>query len=428
MFLKIKKHFSFPLIIFLICLLPSTIIAGTTIPAVYKWLKYLEFSFLALWIKQNIDLNAHFQSIINWLTASLLFQSLLGLCQWFQQSSIFAYWFLGEQPYHPATPGIDKIIWFDGSLKMPPMATFPHPNLLGGFLAVILPLVLYRIIRLFQSSQPRYYQKTLFSISFLLGITNLFLTFSLSAWLAFLLIGLPMVILLIQIRKTVSPQRYQQLSLVKNLPRFNFWRTTITKAKIDSSSDQQNQTKTLMVVIAKMILVYTGVFLIILSLSKKLSFLAPESSFSRRSQLSQIASDMIKYRPVAGVGLNNFTIIMEKYGYVTATTRFLQPIHNIYQLILAESGLIGLAAFIYLILFPIYKTLTIKPQSNNRLLMLTSYCSLLFIGLFDHYPLTIQQGSLLFYILLGVSIPNKYKPFLITRATALVKNNRKSLI
>ncbi|MCG2691495.1 O-antigen ligase family protein, partial [Microgenomates group bacterium] len=103
-----------------------------------------------------------------------------------------------------------------------------------------------------------------------------------------------------------------------------------------------------------------------------------------------------------GVGLNNFTVTMEKYGYVTATTRFLQPVHNIYLLILSETGLIGLAGFIYLL----YKGRSLfidKVQPCHLALLI-----LLFLGLFDHYFFTLQQGLLLLTILLACNkLPDK---------------------
>jgi hypothetical protein len=222
----------------------------------------------------------------------------LALGQWFNQGSLLGYWFLGEQPFDAATLGIDKITWFDGSLKIPPLGTTPHPNVLAGFLVVSLSCLQGRILQVF-------------------GAVPLFLTFSLSGWLAFLL--------------------------------RNKW--------------------TLIAGVAALII-----------FGKNLSFLAPESSFSRRSQLTKIAWQMFQDHPLTGVGLNNFTVVMDQYGYVPATTRFLQPVHNIYLLILSETGLIGALGFTYL-------AFKLRPP-----------WILLFLGLFDHYLLTLQTGLLLWLL------------------------------
>jgi len=377
------RIFKSPSVIFLLLLLPSVILATSFPPAIYKWFKFLELILFAAWLKKHITLNLHLSSITRWLSASVIFQSLLALSQWFKQASIFGYWFLGEQPYTTATPGIDKITWFNGSLKLPPMATFPHPNVLAGFLAITLPLILYQLFH----TKPRRSSLLLYLTSISLATLSLFLTFSLSAWLALLLISLPSLLLVSPSGFLKSSLRHQQLSLVKNLPRFNLWQQALA----------QRQTPTKKKTLLKTITIYLGMFIIILSLSTKLSFLAPESSFTRRSQLAQIAKAMIKSRPLTGVGLNNFTPIMEQYGYVTATTRFFQPVHNIYLLLLAETGLLGLLGFGYLLI-----SLLLKIIKSKQFAVLIPLLTLLFIGLFDHYPLTIQQGLLLFFLLLGL--------------------------
>lgn len=311
--LKPIKTLPKPLIIFLLCLLPSVVGATSPIPAVYKWLKFLEIGLLAGWIKQ------YRPPIIKPLIAALIFQSILALGQWFHQGSLAGYWFFGEQPYTSATAGIDKITWLDGSLKVPPLGTTPHPNVLGGFLAVGLAL------------GPSLFTDKVGPFAILI-LPALFLTFSLSAWLAF---------------------------LIRN----------------------------------KWTLLAGAIALIIFG--QNLSFMAPESSFSRRSQLTKIALEMFKDHPLIGAGLNNFTVVMDHYGYIPATTRFLQPVHNIYLLLLSETGLIGLLGFLYLL---------IKGRSlfadKVRPFQIRSLFLLLFLGLFDHWPLTLQTGLLLFCLAL----------------------------
>jgi len=327
----------------LILLLPSVIFAHSLIPAAYKFLKILEFSLFGLWIYQHKKL-IELDKVIKALSAAVLFQSLLAIGQWLRQGSLFGYWFFGEQPYNAASAGIDKIIWFDGSLKIPPLGTFPHPNVLAGFLVISLTLILYQFLKgPFLRSKAGPYWITFYLSSTFLGLITLFLTFSLSAWLAFLLITVPSLLLLI----------YPKI---------------------------------------KALMISSGLILIVLSLSLRFSFLAPESSFSRRSQLNKISWQMFLNHPLSGIGLNNFTVSMEKYGYVTATTRFLQPVHNIYLLILSETGLIGLAGFIYLL----YKGRTLftdKVRPCHLALLI-----LFFLGLFDHWPFTLQQGLLLFLL------------------------------
>lgn len=314
------------LIIFWLWLLLSVIFSHTFIPALYKYAKIIELSLFGLWIYQH-QIKISMTAVIKIISLSALFQSLLALVQWFKQSSIFGYWFFGEQPYNAATAGIDKIIWFNGALKIPPLGTFTHPNVLAGFLVVSFSLTAAYWLKK---------SKLLFIVYLLLITFPLFLTFSLSGWLAFLFISIPLLLL------SIYPK-------------------------------------------IKALMISAGLILITLSLSFNFSFLAPESSFTRRSQLNKISWQMLLDHPLVGVGLNNFIVSMEQYGYVSASTRFLQPVHNIYLLVLTESGLIGLSVFLCLL----YKNF------NKYLLII------LFIGLFDHYFLTLQPSLLLLILLLA---------------------------
>ena len=72
-----------------------------------------------------------------------------------------------------------------------------------------------------------------------------------------------------------------------------------------------------------------------------------------------------------------------------------QPVHNIYLLIAAETGLLGLMAF----LFFLYLLIKKKPRLTIFCLLLVSF---LIIGLFDHFFWTLQQGQMVFWLILGI--------------------------
>jgi O-antigen ligase len=76
----------------------------------------------------------------------------------------------------------------------------------------------------------------------------------------------------------------------------------------------------------------------------------PESIIGR-IQLMKNAWAMIKAHPLLGVGLNNFTESMMFFdpSGIMAKLFPLVPVHNIYLLIAAETGLLGLAAFLFLL-------------------------------------------------------------------------------
>ncbi len=148
--------------------------------AVYKWLKLVEYILFAFYVSKHIDLKKDFSTIVRLLSIGVLFQSVLVIAQWFKQGSIFGFWFLGENKYTVSTPGI-AILDFTGIRKARPYGTFPHPNVLGGYLAIILPWIFYMGLKevkgIKEIKRKRFYFLTL-----TFGLVALFLSFSRSAW------------------------------------------------------------------------------------------------------------------------------------------------------------------------------------------------------------------------------------------------------
>ncbi len=86
----------------------------------------------------------------------------------------------------------------------------------------------------------------------------------------------------------------------------------------------------------------------------------------------------------------------------------LQPVHNIYLLILSQIGIFGLIIFLIFIIKSIKNLLkkitdTKKETKDFYVAVLTLLGSLLFVGMFDHFFLTIQQGQLMLVLILGFS-------------------------
>ncbi len=141
------------------------------------------------------------------------------------------------------------------------------------------------------------------------------------------------------------------------------------------------------------------IFLIILSLLSPILFIRFSSLFSydsltilRREELVISSWNLFLQNPIFGVGLNNF--IPSQQDLVVGPSRFLQPVHNIFLLALSETGLIGLIGLISLFGVPFLK-LNSKPYALYPIL---------FLGLFDHYFLTLPQGYRLLFLVWGLSL------------------------
>ena len=125
-----------------------------------------------------------------------------------------------------------------------------------------------------------------------------------------------------------------------------------------------------------------------------------------RNQLNQAALKMFTHSPIFGVGLGNFLVRLPDY-LVSRQIYFLQPVHNIYLLLLSEAGVIGIIILVF-IGFMLLKheagSMKQEIKINHMSFMIhTSLFTLLFLGLFDHYSLTLQQGQLLFVLIAGLN-------------------------
>ena len=113
-------------------------------------------------------------------------------------------------------------------------------------------------------------------------------------------------------------------------------------------------------------------------------------SFTHRVELIKASIQMVKENWLLGVGLNNFIPNLPKFSSSFINAWELQPVHNIFLLILSEAGVIGLVMFVLLI----FDVLTL---ANLPLL------AIVFTGMSDHYWLTLQQNILLLTFVLSFS-------------------------
>lgn len=324
--------------------------------AIFHWLKVLEFGLFGLYI---VKTKPSLLLITYLLSLAVLYSSIIAMLQFFLQHSIGGpLWFLGERQFNINTPGIARID-FDLSLityhlslfKLRPYATFPHPNVLGGFLAATLPLIIGLISQMGQIGP----KKTFFFVVFMSGFIALFLTFSRSA-----IVVSFAAILLVFLSKKPKRLRFLILALL-------FFLSLITYhlSPLDLTSE----------------------------------------SVVVRQHLNAAAVKMWQQSPILGVGLGNFLIHLPEV-LPSRTVYFLQPVHNIYLLVLSETGVVGLFTFLLFLWRAIRdKKKVISKTANSFFISYRlSLIAYLFLGLVDHYPLTIQQGQLLLTVFLSLSL------------------------
>ena len=108
----------------------------------YQTLKFLELAALFIYIYFNLTSFKRILTTVSLLALSGLIQSLLAISQYFLQHSVFGSKWIGEIVLSPELPGVAKIV-VDGDKIMRAYGTFPHPNILAGFLLITVFLSWY---------------------------------------------------------------------------------------------------------------------------------------------------------------------------------------------------------------------------------------------------------------------------------------------
>lgn len=356
-FLTFLKHYAI-LAAFLFYLMISVFLSKSPSLGLWAMLKFLEFIFFAFYILRKVKREKDFLGISLIFSVGVIFESLLSIIQYLNQRSINGvFYFFGERFFNSQTPGIANAT-LGGELILRPYGTFPHPNVLAGYLTIAMVIVISN----FHSARENL-KKTIYIFALILGSAALILTMSRIAiilWLSVLCL-----------RATVYFGNFFKKSRIK---------------------------------LAITCLVFFFFVLSVLNFTPlRLRFLETNftnESFVLRGQLIKTSFSMFKSSPVFGVGPNNFLVNLPFFQKTTSNIFYLQPVHNIYLLVLAETGFFGLLFFL-LILFRAFKKSKMKPIFRRTSLKLQLLFIVVFLGFFDHYFLTVQQGQLLFAFVLG---------------------------
>lgn len=336
----------------------------------YKWLKVFELVVLAGYI---IVTRPDKQKSVRILVASAVFSVALGFTQVVLGHSVGGVFRLaGERTFTLETPEIAKaVICFPGRFGcreiLRPYATFPHPNVLAGYITAIFFLSLpYGTRRLHQQTEKLAPVRNLKAVGqyapLAILLAGIFMTFSRSAWLALGVGGL---------LYSLTTDGFS----LSGARAFRKLRTPLRAASVIGG--------------ISLVFLSAGIF------SGYREFLASGISISERRDLAQAAVLMFRDHPLIGSGLGTFislspTILRARETYI------LQPAHSVYLLIIAETGIIG-TLFSFICLIRILGKLRRRTIAASLPL-----ATILFIGTVDHYPLTIQQGQLILTVVSAI--------------------------
>ncbi len=389
----IKNH-GFWLVVFLLICLSSLVQARNFQLSFYQWFKLLEFVGLFFYLKHCVILRPKAEESISYSTGSFanaqddrmkikfkrlaqifvasgLFQSIIALGQYINQKDL-GLRLLTESPLRIGISGVAKII-VDDLKFIRPYGGLPHPNLLAVFLFTSIFFLYWLWLRKEHSLNKNYFFFFIFGILFF----TLCFTFSRIIIAVFVIVSFVYFIFIFK----------------------------------QSLQDKNRKLSRKVIKIFVLFLVLCSLFSVFAwpEVSSRWQISLTEQSITLRNLYNQTAFFIIKEHPVIGIGLGNFVAEMKEiFDLLGAWT--LQPVHNLYLLIASELGLIGLIVFL---MFVFQLTRQAKEQkAKNRqqyYLLLCLVSCFLFLGLFDHYFWTLQQGQILFWLVLGllVSFENK---------------------
>ncbi len=327
-----------------------------------------------------------FNTICAAIAASAVFQSLIAFAQFVRQGSV-GLWFLGEPALSAHAPGIAKFAVAGGKI-LRAYGTFPHPNVLGGFLVLGLLSLCYSwlqvssVIARSEATKQSYIIVRLLrfarnDIFYIIGayvvLLGLILTFSRTAWLVAILVSIALLL----------------YCFMHNALRRRAFFLLFTLAASGC---------TLAVIFSPFIL-------------SRAQITATEPSVVERLEYNTLGFSLIRQHPF-GVGIGSqvlYSVTNGLYQQLGMTQVWQwEPIHDIYLLMAAEVGVSGLLSFIFFIaaiLISNYKF----PISNYRALSLDiviarlMLLSLLAFGLVDHFLWTLEPGRLMLWLAIGLA-------------------------
>lgn len=327
-------------------------LAGRPQVAFVKWIKIAELGLVYFYFRECFSTRRFRELVKTPLMLGIIYSSVLAMAQFVSQKTIGGLlYFIGERNFSALTPGIAMGNYF-GRQLLRPYATFPHPNVLAGYILIALIFVIF---------EPwKKSKKGIVFITVTLGLFVMFLSMSLSAWMA------GVIALFILLLKKINIDVIKPFKFIF-LPFLLF---SLLPPIIGSVIDYK-------------------------------SIISP-FEITTRIDLSVAALKMIVIKPMFGVGLNNFIPTLVSPEIVHQATRWLQPAHNAVMLITAELGVVGLSIFVY-----IFLRFTNKYFKENKSVGILIITAMLTISLVDHYWVTLQQTQLLATMLLAYTANNQ---------------------
>jgi len=333
-------------------------------------------------------------------------QALIAILQFLNQSSVFGDGILhkmtGESLISPGTIGTSNIVV--GGVKMiRSYGTFPHPNILAGYLVITILITLFLFLIIPRNNTnvnvyiylPKYLSRLVYDANLLifmlvLQLFGLLATFSRAGFFSLFIILIINVFLL-----------YNNVSRETLLNQF--------KLAVSVGFSRRNLFKCGSVFVL-MLVFMLGLSIFVYRMQNE--FIGHQS-LQDRILLENVSRETIYHNPIFGVGLGAYVLnLRDNYSSIITSSWQYQPDHNMYLLIASEIGIFGLVMYFY-ILFLLYNRYSkisansknVSYFASNMGILFRSVVTVIFIlGFFDHYFWTSTQMMLFEWIIFGMVI------------------------
>jgi hypothetical protein len=368
--LKLLNSFYIWLFIFFLSLtvLASIFFAPNKILAVFSCFRFL-LGIGLFWL--IVSANYSKAKLLWSLLAGASIQACLGIWQFITQTTFSSKW-LGIAAHKAGelgtsvveTAGKDGI----GERWLRAYGGLDHPNMLGGFLAVALLLLV--ILYINKKPEERVNPNKIFNFQtvflffcFFVFLPALFFSFSRAAWLGLVAGLFVMIFFTVRQKNIAGLKRMAEIML-----------------------------PAISVVFALSILYNNLVFTRIASAGR----LEVKSNIERVESY-KFAREIIKKNWLFGTGIGNYTLALKNEISLKRQGYYYQPVHNTFLLVWAETGIFGLLG--YLGLLGILGWRIIKSKNYYHSAVLTA---LIIIMLVDHWLWSLHFGLLFFWLTMGL--------------------------
>ena len=317
-----------------------------------------------------------YKKILAVLLAAVCLQGALAVWQFNRQATWGNKW-LGLASHQPSELGVSVVeITPPNSLPerwLRAYGSLDHPNMLGGLTGLGLIIAVYLFINLNKTKNLRTKEVAL-SLALILTTAGLFFSFSRAA-----ILGASLALLLLTIFQLKNWQRLLLTGLIIGLTIFilsvPYGRLYNTRLAVLDGATVGARLET--------------------------------KSLAERATYLKDALALIKKHPLWGVGAGNYGLAVAQEIVPEQLSYYYQPVHNVFLLILAEVGALGLIFWLVLLLKLLIDAFNHRPTIALNLSLLAPPITIMF---FDHWLWSLHFGVLFFWLLVGLIIKNTQTP------------------